>query len=319
MESGAQLMRHARAYGFAGLAALAVAAAAFAQTTVTPLPDNAPVETTSLDTSAVSELAKAKWGDPKAGATKAGACAACHGLDGNPADPQYPRLAGQSERYVSHQLALFKSGERNTGMAAVMVPFASMLSAQDMRDIGAYFATQKAAAGIADDTVIASGPNQGMKFYQVGQKLFQGGDAGRGIPACMACHGPTGSGNPGPAYPHIGGQQADYVVRRLQEYRAGTTSETDPHLFDIMATVAKSLTDEEISSLGSYLQGLHERPDMATQLAMAEAAKAAPAAAPAPAAAADAGAPAPATDEAPATDDAPDVETEPTAPAPAQG
>ena len=297
-------MRHARAYGFAGLAALAVAAAAFAQTTVTPLPDNAPVETASLDASAVAELAKAKWGDPQAGATKAGACAACHGLDGNPPDPQYPRLAGQSERYVSHQLALFKNGQRNTGMAAVMVPFASMLSAQDMRDIGAYFATQKAGAGIADDTVITSGPNKDMKFYQVGQKLFRSGDMARGIPACMACHGPAGAGNPGPAYPHIGGQQADYVARRLQEYRAGTTSETDPHLFNMMATIAKSLTDEEISSLGSYLQGLHERPDLATQLAMAKAQQA-PAPAPAPAEAIPA--------ETAPTEAAPAPETEPAA------
>src|SRR3546814_9429133 len=103
-----------------------------------------------------------------------------------------------------------------------------------------------------------------MKFYQVGQKLFRSGDAERGIPACMACHGPSGAGNPGPPYPHVGGQQADYVVRRLQEYRAGTTSESDPHLFNIMAEVAESLTDEEIDSLGSYLQGLHERPDAAT-------------------------------------------------------
>jgi cytochrome c553 len=270
-------MRHARAYGLVGLAALAVAAAAFAQTTVTPLPDNAPVEAAPLGASAVADLAKAKWGDPKAGATKAGACAACHGLDGNPADPQYPRLAGQSERYVAQQLALFKSGERNTGMAAVMVPFAAPLNAQDMRDIGAYFATQKAGAGIADDTVIADGPNKDMKFYEVGEKLFHGGDKSRGIPACMACHGPTGAGNPGPAYPHVGGQQSAYVVRRLQEYRAGTTNERDPHLFNIMATVAKPLTDEEINSLGSYLQGLHERPDAATQAAMAEARKQAPA------------------------------------------
>ncbi|HVI57889.1 MAG TPA: c-type cytochrome [Luteimonas sp.] len=283
-------MRHARAYGFAGFAALAVAAAAFAQTTVTPLPEAAPVQTTALDANAVAELAKAKWGDPKAGATKAGTCAACHGLDGNPPDPQYPRLAGQSERYVSQQLALFKSGQRNTGMAAVMVPFAASLSAQDMRDIGAYFATQTAGAGIADDTVIAEGANKGMKFYQVGEKLFRSGDASRGVPACMACHGPTGAGNPGPAYPHVGGQQSAYVVRRLQEYRTGTTSETDPHLFNIMATIAKSLTDEEINSLGSYLQGLHERPDAATQAAMA---KAPPAAAPAPAAPAPAPAPAP--------------------------
>jgi cytochrome c553 len=273
-------MRHARAYGIAALAALAagLVAVAFAQTTVTPLPETAPVQAAPLDASAVADLAKAHWGDAKAGATKAGACAACHGLDGNPTDPQYPRLAGMPERYTAQQLALFKSGERNTGMAAVMAPMAMPLSAQDMRDIGAYFAQQKAAAGIADDSAIADGPGKGLKFYEVGERLFLGGDPARGIPACMACHGPTGSGNPGPAYPHVGGQQSAYVARRLEEYRAGTTTETDPHLFKVMATVAKSLTDQEIQSLASYLQGLHARTGEATA-----AATTAPAAVPAPA------------------------------------
>jgi cytochrome c553 len=276
-------MRHARAYGIAALAALAagVVAVAFAQTTVTPLPEPAPVQAAPLDAAAVADLAKAHWGDAKAGATKAGACAACHGLDGNPTDPQYPRIAGMPERYVAQQLALFKSGERTGGMAAVMAPMAMPLSAQDMRDIGAYFAQQKAAAGIADDSAIADGPYKGMKFYEVGQNLFRGGDPARGIPACMACHGPTGSGNPGPAYPHVGGQQSAYVARRLEEYRAGTTTETDPHLFKVMATVAKSLTDQEIQALASYLQGLHPRSDEATATANAPAAAPAPAAPPA--------------------------------------
>jgi cytochrome c553 len=294
-------MRHARAYGIAALAALAagVVAVAFAQTTVTPLPETAPVQAAPLDAAAVADLAKAHWGDAKAGATKAGACAACHGLDGNPTDPQYPRLAGMPERYVAQQLALFKSGERSGGMAAVMAPMAMPLSAQDMRDVGAFFAQQKAAAGIADDSAIADGPYKGMKFYEVGQQLFRGGDPARGIPACMACHGPTGSGNPGPAYPHIGGQQSAYVARRLEEYRAGTTAETDPRLFKIMATVSKSLSDQEIQALASYLQGLHPRSDEAT------AANTAPAAAPAPAPAAPAAAPAPeATPETPAEPEA---------------
>lgn len=251
-------MRHARAYGFAGLAVFAVAAAAaIAQTTVAPVPEAAPVEAVPLDVSATAELAKANGGDAQAGATKAAACAACHGLDGNATDPTlYPRIAGQSERYISQQLALFKSGERAN---AIMQPFASALSAQDMRDIGAYFSTQRSGAGIADDSVIASGPNKGMKFYEVGQKLYRSGDASRDVPACMACHGPTGAGNPGPAYPHVGGQQSWYTARRLQEYRAGTTTVRDAALFNVMSTVAKSLTDEEIQSLSSYMQGLHPR------------------------------------------------------------
>ena len=271
-------MRHVRAYGIAALALLAVAAAAFAQTTVTPLPEQAPVQAAPLDASAVAELAKAHWGDPKAGATKAGACAACHGLDGNPSDPQYPRLAGMPERYVAQQLAYFKSGQRNSGMAAIMMPMAAPLSAQDMRDLGAYFFQQKAGAGIADDTLITAGPYAKMKYYQVGEKLFRGGDPARGLPSCMGCHGPTGAGNPGPPYPHIAGQQSAYVVRRLQEYRAGTTTEADPHQFQIMATVTKSLTDEEIQSLASYLQGLHPRADEGGAHTVTPAAAAAPAA-----------------------------------------
>ncbi len=279
-------MRHVRAYGIAALSAVAavgigVAAVAFAQTTVTPLPDAAPVQAAPLDASVMADLAKLQ-GDAKAGATKAGACAACHGLDGNPTDPQYPRLAGMPERYVAQQLALFKSGQRNTGMAAVMMPMAAPLSAQDMRDLGAYFFRQKAAAGIADDTQITAGPYAGMKYYEVGEKLFRGGDPVRGLPACMACHGPAGAGNPGPAYPHVAGQQSAYAVRRLQEYRTGTTTESDPHAFNIMATVAKSLTDEEIQALGSYLQGLHQRTDEASAAVATPPAGAAPVVAPAP-------------------------------------
>src|SRR5690606_1591636 len=123
-------MRNGRAYGIAALTSLLVAAAAYAQTadqatdaaTVTPLPEAAPVEAAPLDASATEALAQAHWGDAKAGATKAGVCAACHGVDGNPSDSMYPRIAGMPERYVAEQLALYKSGQRNTGMAALMVP-----------------------------------------------------------------------------------------------------------------------------------------------------------------------------------------------------
>ncbi|PZP74551.1 MAG: cytochrome C, partial [Stenotrophomonas maltophilia] len=83
----------------------------------------------------------------------------------------------------------------------------------------------------------------------------------RGVPACMACHGPSGAGNPGPAYPHIGGQHASYVARRLQEYQAGQTHETDKAHFQIMATVAQKLSEQEVQALSSYLQGLHNKAD----------------------------------------------------------
>ena len=268
-------MSQVRVLGLIGAAVITVAAVAYAQTTVSALPDKGAVQSAPLDTTPE----KVVWGDVKAGQTKAGTCAACHGLDGNPTDPQYPRLAGQPERYIAQQLQLFKHDKRNEGMAEVMKPFAKPLTAQDMRDLGAYFATQKAGSGVADDAVIATGPNAGKKFFEVGQQLFLAGDEKRGIPACMACHGPAGDGNPGPPYPAVAGQLAPYAKRRLEEYRA-SVSEPDRGNYNIMISVAKNLTDEEIGSLASYLQGLHRRSDDIVAAAAPGSAAAAPAASP---------------------------------------
>lgn len=303
-------MRNARVYGIAGLAVLAITAVAVAQTTVNPLPEAAPAETSAIDAAAsndaVAALAKTQWGDAQKGSTIAGACAACHGLDGNAMQQGAPRIAGMPERYVARQLALFKSNHRTTGLASLMKPYADVLSAQDMRDVGAHYAAQRSGAGVAIDTVIKdpASPYDGMKFYQPGQDLYRVGDASRGIPACFACHGPSGAGNPGPAYPHVGGQEAGYVARRLEEYRAGVTSQPDRHLFDQMAAVAKRLTDQEIQSLASYIQGLHATADQADaqQVAAVEAAGGLPPAPTVPVAIAP---PAPATPEAAAPAPAP--------------
>jgi cytochrome c553 len=240
-------------HALAGVACLALAAVAYAQSTAVAAPDNAPVQTAPLVEKPAS------WGDAQAGQSKAGACAACHGLDGNAMQQNAPRIAGMPERYIADQLHLFKSGQRTSGLAAIMAPFASILSAQDMRDVGAWYAKQTSGTGVADDTLIASGPNADLKFYQVGERLFRNGDATRGVPACMACHGPSGAGNPGPAYPALHGQDSAYLARRLEEYRTGTTTYTHATHFKLMADVAKTLTDEEIKSLASYAQGLHTR------------------------------------------------------------
>lgn len=193
-------------------------------------------------------------GDAKAGEGKAAACAACHSADGNSADPQYPKLAGQHERYIARQLALYKSGERDN---AIMLGFAATLSSQDMRDIGAYFAQQVVTPGVADESLIAEGPNAGRKFYAVGEKLYRSGDAARGIPACAACHGPTGSGVPGPTWPALHAQHAQYTAVQLRAFRDGAIWGKEANANAIMAGVARNLTDEEIDSLSSYVQGLH--------------------------------------------------------------
>ena len=186
---------------------------------------------------------KTQPGDAKAGETKAAACGACHGMDGNSTDPQYPKLADQSEQYIVTQLMRFKSGVRNN---AIMAGMAAALSPQDMHDVGAYFAAQKRLPGVADDKLAADGG-----------KLYREGDASRGIPACMACHGPDGAGNPGWRVPNIGGQHADYVQAQLKAWHDGASWGSDAHA-GIMPAIAQHLTEQDISAVSSYVEGLHE-------------------------------------------------------------
>ncbi len=194
-------------------------------------------------------------GDAKAGEGKAAACGACHGMDGNATDKQYPKLAGQNEAYIARQLELFKANKRQN---PIMLGFASTLSDQDMRDVGAYFAGKVALPGTADDAVVKdpAGKYDGMKLYEIGQQLYRGGDAKAGIPACMACHGPDGRGMAGAGFPQLGGQWTDYVATKLKEWKSGTTWGDDANA-KVMPAIAQKLSELEINALASYAEGLH--------------------------------------------------------------
>lgn len=203
------------------------------------------------------KLLAARDGDPEAGAAKAAPCAACHGSDGNSVDPANPKLAGQGEWFVARQLMLFKTDVRQN---AIMKAFADALSPQDMRDLGAYFQSQSVRSGTADEGLVtAAGPHLGKKLYVVGEQLYRGGDMARGIPACLACHGPSGAGNPGSAFARLTGQHAGYTQARLERYRAGEQhgSARDNPNAPIMAEIAAKLTDLEIGALSTYIEGLH--------------------------------------------------------------
>jgi cytochrome c553 len=187
-------------------------------------------------------------GDADAGASKAAACGACHGMDGNSADPTYPKLAGQNEAYIVRQLKHFKDGER---VNPIMAPFALTLSEQDMHDLGAFFAGKQATPGQTDEIFVARA-----------EQLYRAGDAELGVPACMACHGPAGRGMAGAAYPQLSGQWTDYVVAKFGEWRSGTAWGTDENA-KIMPDIAKRLSEEDIAALASYAQGLHTAPTAA--------------------------------------------------------
>ena len=179
-------------------------------------------------------------GSVDAGKTKSATCAACHGVDGNSVTPDWPSLAGQHPEYIVHQLKAFKSNDRKS---VTMMPFAQMLSDQDMADVAAYFAAQKPTPKGADPALIS-----------LGQQIYRGGVPTRGIPACIACHGPTGHGNPFAAYPRISWQHAPYVTKSLQDYKSGERASDGGN--QMMRNVASLLKDDEIRALASYVQGL---------------------------------------------------------------
>lgn len=191
---------------------------------------------------AMAEATTVKPGDATAGQGKAAVCGACHGIDGNSADPQYPKLAGQHESYIARQLTSFKGGKRQN---PIMLGMATPLSEQDMHDIGAYFATKQSRPGVADEALV-----------ELGQKLYREGDVERGIPACMACHLTDGRGNPGAIYPQLAGQHAQYVEATLKSWHDGTVWGDDAHA-QIMPAIAKKLEAKDITALASYIEGLH--------------------------------------------------------------
>jgi cytochrome c553 len=195
-----------------------------------------------LGTSWTAGSVRAQEGSVDAGRTKSATCAACHGVDGNSVTPAWPMLAGQHASYIVRQLRAFKVGERTD---VTMKPFADMLSEQDMLDVAAYFEAQTPTPKGADPSLVG-----------LGQQIYRGGVPGRGVAACIACHGPDGNGNPLASYPRIGGQHAAYTTKQLNAYRGGDRR-SDVELNQMMRNVAEQLFDDEIRALASYMQGLN--------------------------------------------------------------
>jgi cytochrome c553 len=178
-------------------------------------------------------------GSVETGATKAIVCQACHGANGNSTNPEWPSLAGIGADYIADQLKNFKEGKRNN---PVMMPNAMALTPGDMADLGAYF-----------DSLTNTGLEADPSYWQAGEKLYRAGDPARAIPACMACHGPTGHGNEPAKFPALRGQQSVYVMKQLNDYASGARP-TGPN--GIMQTIAKRLSTDDVRNVASYVQGL---------------------------------------------------------------
>jgi cytochrome c553 len=180
-------------------------------------------------------------GSAEAGQARSVTCAACHGPDGNSVNPAWPSIAGQNAPYILKQLEAFKSGSRTDPL---MTAQAMPLSEQEMRDLAVYYAGQAAApkAVAAPESV------------NKGEALYQGGDAENRVAACLACHGPTGRGNPAAAYPMLKGQHAIYTATQLRNYANGQRKSDGPTR--VMRDIAARLEEDDILAVASYVQGL---------------------------------------------------------------
>lgn len=167
-------------------------------------------------------------------------CVACHGADGNSPAPVNPKLAGQHAEYLNKQLTNFKSGERANPIMAGMV---AALSPEDMKSLAAYFNGQKPTPAAAKDKALAA----------QGEKIYRGGIAAMGVPACSGCHGPTGAGIPA-QFPRLAGQHGEYIETQLKSFRNSERA-NDPG--KMMQTVALKMSDKDMKAVAEYLTGLH--------------------------------------------------------------
>ncbi|MFN7273396.1 MAG: c-type cytochrome [Gammaproteobacteria bacterium] len=206
-----------------------------------------------LATSALALAPAAVRADNSAAATageaKAAVCTACHGVNGNSVNPEWPNLAGQGSAYIKEQLKLFRAGHRNN---LVMYPLAVALTDDDIRDLAAYYSRQTPTGLEADPATV-----------KAGEALYRGGDRARNIPSCASCHGPRGVGMTTAGYPTLRGQHATYTIKALNDYATeqryvdvNTGEKTRSRNGHMMTSIAKRLTDEDKAALASYIQGL---------------------------------------------------------------
>ena len=176
-------------------------------------------------------------GDPVVGEQRAQACAGCHGAKGVSSMTGVPSLAGQTDNFLQWQLVFFRSGRRNN---AIMTALAQGLSDEDVRNLGAYFATlapptagDTPARDEAQTTLIGAGKSVAEEHH------------------CAACHTDTFVGKQAAA--RIADQRPDYLEHALADYRSAARPSTG---VAAMNEAASGLSDDDIKALAAYLGSL---------------------------------------------------------------
>lgn len=171
-------------------------------------------------------------------------CVACHNSDGNSTIPINPKLAGQHPEYLLKQMKNFKGdgGKQPERLNPIMNGMIAAYNEDQMRDIAAYLSEQKLKPEVSKN----------RETIEYGRKLYRAGDQAKGLPACAACHGPTGAGMPA-QYPRIAGQFSDYTELQLKSFRAGERANDTNKM---MRMIAIKMTDPEIKAVADYVAGL---------------------------------------------------------------
>lgn len=185
---------------------------------------------------AVTNVANAA--DIAAGKDKTGMCAGCHGANGNSISPEWPNLAGQNADYLAKQIKDYRDGNRKN---AQMAPMVAALSDQDADNIAAYYASLEAKSGATKEEYVA-----------LGSQIYSGGVTG--VMACTACHGPKGEGLEAAGFPRLAGQQINYVINQLNNFKNGSRTNDSSVM---MNNIAAAMTDEQITAVANYLSGLY--------------------------------------------------------------
>ena len=188
-----------------------------------------------------------KQGNADKGSELVATCAACHGSDGNSINSDWPKLAGQNQRYVYEQLQYFKDGERNNALMMSVTPYLQSLKDDDLLNIAAFYSAQQTTVGKAknDEELLA-----------LGESLYRSGNMKKAIPACTACHSVYGDGNSLAGFPSLAGQQVGYLTSTLKAYRSKERNAGEQAL--VMQSIAENLTDKEIDALSNYMHGLYK-------------------------------------------------------------
>jgi cytochrome c553 len=171
-------------------------------------------------------------------------CEVCHGINGNStANENWPKLAGQNINYLIKQMQDFKPNAKFARENPIMNSLIVALSEEEKIKIANYYASLVGTIDTAQNNLLS-----------LGQRIYRGGDSSKGVPACLACHGPAGLGNPPAGFPRLSGQHARYIAVQLKAFRDDKRKNDK---YQMMPIISKKMNDTEIIAVSNYISGLY--------------------------------------------------------------